>query len=49
MKRFIGKVHKVEIQILDNKASSKYKRVITKEWKAQYQLMPPNVHQRNVA
>ena len=49
MKRLTDKGQKLEIQILDNEASAKYKRVITKKWQAQYQLVPPNVHQRNVS
>ena len=49
MKRLTNKGHKVDIQILDNKASAEYKRVTTKKWQAQYQLVPPNVHRRNVA
>ena len=49
MTRLTNKGHKVDIQIFDNEASAKYKRVITKKWQAQYQLVPPNVHKRKVA
>ena len=49
MKRLNDKGHKVDIQILDNEASAEYKRVITEKWQAQYQLVPPNVHQRNAS
>ena len=49
MKRLTDKGHKVDIQILDNESSYEYKRVITEKLQAQYQLVPPNVHQRNAA
>ena len=39
----------VNLQILDNKASAEYKRVIKKKWNANYQLVPPNTHQINAA
>ena len=39
----------MDIQILDNESSYEYKRVITEKLQAQYQLVPPNVHQRNAA
>ena len=39
----------VDLQILDNKASAEYKRLITKTWKATFQLVPPHMHRRNAA
>ena len=47
MKRLPDKGHKADLQILDNKASYEYKRVITEKCQAKYQLVPPNVHQSN--
>ena len=49
MERLTDKGHKVDIQLLDNEASDEYKIFITEKWQAQYQLVPPNVHQRNVS
>jgi hypothetical protein len=39
----------VDLQILDNKASSAYKEAITFKWNATFQLIPPNMHCRNWA
>jgi hypothetical protein len=39
--------HTVVLQVLDNKASTKYKCTITQTWKAKYQLVPPDMHRRN--
>ena len=39
----------VDLQILDIEAITKYKRVIKEIWKINYQLFPPNTHQRNAA
>jgi hypothetical protein len=39
----------VDLQILDNEASSAYKQAITFTWKAQFQLVPPDMHCRNRA
>ena len=41
--------HHVEVQILDNEVSAEFKKTIVKDWGASYQLVPPNVHRRNVA
>ena len=38
-----------ELQIIDNEASTEYKRVIKKKWNTNYQLVPPNTHQSNTA
>ena len=37
----------VDLQILDNEASTEYKRVIKKKWNTNYQLFPPNTHRSN--
>jgi hypothetical protein len=34
----------VDLQILDNKASSAYKEAITFKWNATFQLVPPDMH-----
>ena len=39
----------VDLQILDNEAIAEYKRSIKEKWNANYQLVPPNTHQRNAA
>jgi len=37
----------VDLQILDNEASSAYKEAITFKWNATFQLVPPDIHRRN--
>jgi hypothetical protein len=37
----------VDLQILDNKASSAYKETIIFKWNATFQLVPPDMHRRN--
>jgi hypothetical protein len=49
MTRLAAKGLNVDLQILNNKASGAYKQVITEKWKASFQLVPPDVHQRNRA
>jgi hypothetical protein len=39
--------HTVDLQILDNEVSTNFKATIEDTWKAQYQLVPPNVHRCN--
>ena len=34
----------VNLQILDNEASSEYKRLIKEKWKINYKLVPFNTH-----
>ena len=41
--------HHVGVQILENKVSADFKKIIVKDWGARYQLIPHNVHRRNVA
>ena len=43
------RVHAVDLQVLDNKVSKEYCRVITQTRKATLQLVPPDVHRRNAA
>ena len=43
------RVHHVEVQILDNKVSAEFNKTIVKDCGPSYQLVPPNVHRRNVA
>ena len=49
MKGLTNKVHKVDIQILDNEASAEYNIFISEKWQAQYQLVSPNLHRRIAA
>ena len=44
MTRLAVKGLNVDLQILDNEASAAYKQVITENWKATFQLVPPDVH-----
>jgi hypothetical protein len=39
----------VDLQILDNEASTAYKEAITFKWNAKFQLIPPNMHRHNQA
>ena len=49
MERLKIRGHHVDLQVLDNKASAAYRRQITDKWKADFQLVPPNIHRRNTA
>ena len=49
MQRLADWAHHVEVQILDNEFSTEFKKTIVKDLGASYQLVPPNVHRRNVA
>ena len=49
MKRLKARGHSVNLQILNNKASADYRCVIEEEWHAKFQLVPLDVHCRNVA
>ena len=39
----------VDLQILYNEESTKYKRIIKYEWVVEYQLVPPHIHHINAA
>ena len=49
MKRLRERVHKVDLQVLEKKASKEYRQVITQTRKATFHLVPPDVHCRNAA
>ena len=49
MKKLTDIGHHVDIQILDNEVSAEFKKTIQQDWGAKYQLVPPNVHRRNIA
>ena len=39
----------MDLQVLDNEASKEYRQVITQARKANFQLVPPDVHRHNAA
>ena len=41
--------HVLDHQVLNKEASKEYRLHVTDIWKANYQLVPPNVHHRNIA
>ena len=49
MQKLADRGHHVDIQIFYNEVSTKFKKTIMKYWGATYQLVPPNVHRRNIA
>ena len=49
MQRSADRGHHVDVQILDNEFSTDFKKTIVEDWCATYQLVPPNLHRRNVA
>ncbi|KAL7549690.1 hypothetical protein ACHAWF_012953 [Thalassiosira exigua] len=49
MTRLAKKELDVDLQLLDNEASEAFCDLITKNWKHKFQLVPPNMHQRNAA
>ena len=49
MQRLTEKGHHVDVQILDNEVSTEFKKTIVDDWDATYQLVPTNVHRRNIA
>ena len=49
MQSLADRGHNVDVQILDNKVSTDFKKTIVEDWCATYQLVPRNVHRRNVA
>jgi hypothetical protein len=44
MTRLAARGLSVDLQILDNEASSAYKQAITFSWQAQFELVPPDMH-----
>ena len=49
MTRLAARGLSVDLQILDNEASSAYKEAITFKWNATFQLVPPDMHRRDWA
>ena len=49
MERLKIRGHHANLQVLDNEASAAYRQLITDKWKADFQLVPPNIHRRNSA
>ena len=49
MTRLCERGHAVDLQVLDNKVSTEYLQVITQTWKANFQIVTPDVHRRNAA
>jgi hypothetical protein len=47
MKRLKAWGVKVDLQVLDNKASAAYIQTITDVWKCTHQKVPPDMHRRN--
>ena len=39
----------VNLQILDNEASKKYKTIIKDKWNIKYQLVPSHIHRQNAS
>ena len=49
MTRLKSKGQSVDLQVLDNKASAKYCRIIVDDWNCTFQLVPLDVHCRKIA
>ena len=49
MQRLTGNKLSMDLQMLDNEASTEYKRSIKTNWNAKYQLVPPHTHRSNAA
>jgi hypothetical protein len=49
MRRLANRGHNVDLQILNNEVSTKFKVTIVDKWKVQYQLVPPDIHCHNAA
>ena len=49
MTRLQAHGHTVSHHVHDNEASTEFIHAITEDWKATYQLMPPDIHCRNLA
>ena len=48
MQKLADRGHHLEVQILDSEVSAELKKKIVKDWGTSYQLVPLNVHRRNV-
>ena len=40
--------HHIDIQILDNDVSAEFNKTVKNDWGATYQIVPSNVHRRNI-
>jgi hypothetical protein len=49
MHRLANRGHNVDLQILDNEVSAKFKATIVDKWRVRYQLAPLDVHHCNAA
>ncbi len=49
MRRLANRGHDVDLQILDNEVSAKFKTTIVEKWKVWYRLVPLDVHHCNAA
>ena len=49
MQKLSDRGHQVDIQILDNEVIAEFKKTIKNYWGATYQIVPPNVHRRNIS
>ena len=49
MQKLADRGHHVDVQILDNEVSTELKETIMEDWGATYQLVPPNIHRRNIS
>ena len=49
MRRLAYRGHKVDVKILDNEVITDFNRTIVEDWCTTYQLVPPNIYQRNLA
>ena len=47
IERLKSRGNHVDLQVLTNEASAAYRQQITDKWKADFQLVPPNIHGRN--
>ena len=48
MTRLKTQGHIINHQVLENEASKEYRRLVTDIWTSTYQLVPPDVHWRNI-
>ena len=49
MRRLAHREHQVDVQVVDNEVSADFKRTIMEDCRATYQLVPLNLHQRNIS
>ena len=49
MRRLADRGNQVDVQILYNKVSVEFNRIIVDDWGATYKVVPHNVHSINIA